>query len=79
MAHADMARPEAGEAASKAPRPRSFLTSLESVLGTLVEVPSPTGERRVFYSVRDPEDGVLEHDVTEEKEAALLYLITWAG
>jgi tripartite ATP-independent transporter DctM subunit len=40
MAHADMARPEAGEAALNAPRPRPFLTSLESILGTLVEVPA---------------------------------------
>ncbi|MBC7583257.1 MAG: TRAP transporter large permease subunit [Tardiphaga sp.] len=40
MAHADIARPEAGEATSEVPRPRPFLTSLEKFLGRLVEVPA---------------------------------------
>ena len=40
MAHADIARPEAGETTAEVPRPRAFLTSLESFLGLLVEVPA---------------------------------------
>ncbi|MET0709249.1 MAG: TRAP transporter large permease subunit [Tardiphaga sp.] len=39
MAHADIIRPVAGEA-TDVPHPRSFLTSLETALGRLVEVPA---------------------------------------
>ena len=40
MAHVDIARPEAGETTAEVPRPRAFLTSLETFLGRLVEVPA---------------------------------------
>ncbi|QDM22235.1 TRAP transporter large permease subunit [Tardiphaga sp. vice154] len=40
MAHADIAAPEAGEVTAEVPRPRAFLTSLESILARLVEVPA---------------------------------------
>jgi tripartite ATP-independent transporter DctM subunit len=40
MNHANMARPEAGDVTPEVTRPHPFLTSLESVLGTLVEVPA---------------------------------------
>jgi tripartite ATP-independent transporter DctM subunit len=40
MARADIARPEAGEATTEVPRPHAFLTSLETILGRLVEVPA---------------------------------------
>ena len=40
MAHADIARPEAGETTAEVSRPRAFLTSLETFLGRLVEVPA---------------------------------------
>lgn len=40
MTHADIARPEAGEVTAEVPRPHAFLTSLETILGRLVEVPA---------------------------------------
>ena len=40
MAHVDIARPEAGETTAEVSRPRAFLTSLETFLGRLVEVPA---------------------------------------
>ena len=40
MNHANMARPEAGDVTPDVTRPHPFLTSLESILGTLVEVPA---------------------------------------
>lgn len=40
MAHADIVRPEAGEVTAEVLRPHAFLTSLESLLGRLVEVPA---------------------------------------
>ncbi|MEH2477510.1 tripartite ATP-independent transporter DctM subunit [Nitrobacteraceae bacterium AZCC 2146] len=39
MAHADIIRPAAGEA-TDVPRPRSLLSSLDAILGALVEIPA---------------------------------------